>query len=90
MTRSQGDPVMWDGGKGFIRPFFSQLSCLRLQQELLNIGDEKLLRMQDLMKSPDELCRVMPDCTVNSSSGAKKTVRASRGGVETDYQGLAA
>lgn len=43
---------MLDGGKGFLRPFlfFPQLGCLRLQQELLDIGEEKLARMQDLGK----------------------------------------
>ena len=55
MTRSQGDMVMWDGGKGFIRLFFPQLGCLRLQQELLNIGEEKLLRMQGVIKLLTEL-----------------------------------
>lgn len=50
MTRSQGDTVMLDGGKGFVRPFSPQLSCLRLQQEFLNIGETKLMRMQDLIK----------------------------------------
>lgn len=50
MTRSQGDTVMLDGGKGFLRPFSPQLSCLRLQQEFLNIGETKLMRMRDLIK----------------------------------------
>lgn len=38
------------GGKGFLKAFFPQLGCLRLQQELLNIGEEELVRMQDLIK----------------------------------------
>lgn len=51
MTGSQGDTVMLDGGKGFLRPFFPQLGGLRLQQELLNIGEEKLtICWQDLIK----------------------------------------
>lgn len=30
--------------------FLPQLGCLRLRQELLSIGEEKLLRMQVLIK----------------------------------------
>lgn len=56
MTRSQGDMVMWDGGKGFIRAFYPQLCCLRLWQELLNTGEEKQVRMQDLIISSQTSC----------------------------------
>lgn len=52
---------MWDAGKGFIRPFFPQLGCLRLQEELLNIDAENLLRMQDLIKSPIKKLTVQSD-----------------------------
>lgn len=70
-TRSQGDMVMLDGGKRFLRLFFSlKLGCLRLQQELLNIGEEKLARMQDLIKflAIAAFYRVMCNCVVNFRS----------------------
>lgn len=38
------------GAKDFSGLFFSQLDCLRLQQELLNIGEEKQMRLQDLIQ----------------------------------------
>lgn len=58
--------------------FFPQLGCLRLQQELLNTGEEKLLRMQDLIKSLTKLAvRVMHSCILNSRSGPTKTLSLS-------------
>lgn len=65
--------------------FFPQLGCLRLQQELLNIGEEKLARMQDLIKLLTIAAFAGWRVIVCWTPGAMKTVWVFADGVEADY-----